>query len=138
MSLKDSEYLKLEEEGQYSIEVYPGKNYIQFNFYGELKKSEDIAHYVEHVAKALEKINDGYTVLSYATTKKTPGFSTTAVFKAGLKLMEARNMSRVAFVSGTGNILHKMVINVLSKLTKLEIKVFDEIDDAQLWLGVND
>lgn len=138
MSLKESDYLKLEEEGQYSIEVYPGKNFVQFNFYGELKKSEDMAHYTEHVAKALEKVQDGFKVLSFATTKKTPGFSTTSIFKEGLKLMEARNMSRVAFVSGTGNVLHKMVINVLSKLTKLEIKVFDEIDAAQVWLGVND
>ena len=138
MSLKDSEYFKLEEDGQYSVEVYPGKNYIQYNFYGDLKKQQDMAHYVEHVKKALEKVEDGYTVLSYASTKKTPGFSTTAVFKEGLKLMEARNMSRVAFVSGSGNLLHKMVINVLVKLTKLEIKVFDDIDAAQEWLGVKD
>jgi len=136
MSKNESEYLKLEEEGQYSIEVYPGKNHLQFNFFGELKKSADMPDYVKHVKTAVEKVKDGYTVLSYATTKKTPGFSTTAVFKDGLKVMESRNMSRVAFVSGTGNVLHKMVINVLSKLSKLEIKVFDDIDAAQVWLDL--
>jgi hypothetical protein len=126
--------IKFEERGQYSISVDKEKNRINYLFSGDLKSMDDIPNYVEHTKKAVSEVKEGYTLLSHVTAKKAPGFSATTPLKESLKILKSKNVSKTAVVITKGQILQKMTLNVVSKLSKLNVKVFDDLDEAEKWL----
>ncbi len=127
-------HLTLEEKDQYSIEVDVVRNHIRFNLYGPLAKAAHIPNYIFHVEEALKSVKDGFTTLGHATTGKNPGFSTTPVFKKSFNMMAEKGLRKAAFVNVKKSVVHKMIIGVLSKLAKYEIKIFGTLEEAEKWL----
>jgi hypothetical protein len=134
----DGKFERFEEKDQYVIEVYPEKNRIKYEFNGDLKSKNNIPHYVEHSAKAVAKITEGYTLLSVVTAKGAPGFSSTTPLKESLALLKSKNVSKTAVVIPKEKILQRMTLNVVSKLSGMNVKVFDDVPTAEVWLDAKD
>ncbi len=135
MAQKNTEKLiKYEEQGQYIIQVFPDKNRICYEFNGDLKNKNDIPHYVEHTQNAVDQITEGYTLLSVVTAKGAPGFSATSPLKDSLKILKSKNVSKTAVVIPREKVLQRMTLNVVSKLSGMNVKVFDEVVNAETWL----
>ena len=130
---KDENALMWEEPGVYWVRADKEKNRIELFFQGKLKKSEQLRNLPEHVRKAVAELKDGLQVLSSGhEIEGNPGFGITRPFMEGQKLIMAKKPSKIA--TTTTKLGHKMVVNVLTKLTGMTSKVFDTEEKAKAWL----
>jgi len=124
-----------EEKDQYSIDVDKEKNRFDMVFYGIMKKERDIPHYVEHVGKAVGMLKPGFLLFVEISEKsKPPGFSITRLLKQSQDIIKKGGNAKTAVYVSPKLLLQKMTLNVVSKLSGLEIKVFTNRDDAEAWL----
>lgn len=122
-----------EEAGVYTIRVLKDKNRIELIFTSRLKNADDIPDFSEHVRKAVSEVKDGFTILANAyEVEGFPGFSVTKPFAEIQKILKSKNPLRSASV--TRKLGHKMIVGTIGKLSGLNSKVFDNLEDAKTWL----
>lgn len=132
MKQKSGKFFTFEEEGQYSISVDTEKNRLKLTFLGDLKSP----NFLNHTRKALEKLSQGFTLLSHVDSDKDPLLGTALLFKESFRMTQEKELSRAAFVNGKSNFIHKILKNYLADpgLSKLEVKIFRDLDKAEAWL----
>ncbi len=127
--------IKFEEKNQYHIEVYPEKNRFDLAFIGHMKVAKDIPHYLEHVEQAINLLKPGYLLFAeIAETTKPPGFSITKLLKQSQDIMKKAGNKKTAVYISPKLMLQRMTLNVVARLSGLDIKVFSNKDDAEKWL----
>jgi len=126
---------KFEEKNQYHIEVYLEKNRFDLSFIGSMKKPEDIPHYIEHIGKAIEMLKPGFLIFAEITETSTPpGFPITKLLKQSQAMMKDGGNAKTAVLVSSKLILQRLTLNVVSKLSGLDIKIFTKRDEAEAWL----
>jgi len=124
--------VKFEGNGEYVIEVDTQKNRISYDFCGQLDDYKKASDYLTHTKQAVEMVTPGYTLLSAVTTRRVPSFNWTTPFRESMQLLKSKQPRRVAIVMDMT--LHRMVLNVVSKMSGLNTKVFSEQGSALTWL----
>lgn len=126
---------KFEEKDQYHVVVYPDKNRFDMAFIGYMKNEKSIPHYVEHVQKAVSLLKPGHlTFVEIAETSSPPGFSITKLLKQSQDIMKRGGNKKTAVYVVPKLILQRMTLNVVTKLSGLDIKVFTKREEAEKWL----
>ncbi|MDQ1355468.1 MAG: hypothetical protein QG657_5778 [Acidobacteriota bacterium] len=129
------EVTKFEEKDQYHIEVYPDKNRFDMAFFGHMKSEKSIPHYVEHVEKAVGMLKPGHlTFVEIAEKSAPPGFSITKLLKQSQDIMKKGGNRKTAVYISPKLMLQRMTLNVVTKLSGLDIKVFTNKDEAVKWM----
>lgn len=128
--------IKFEEKDQYHIEVNPEKNRFDLAFIGHMKGEKDIPHYLEHVGKAVNMLKPGYLLfVEIAETTKPPGFSITKLMKQSQDIMKNAGNRKTAVYLSPKLMLQRMTLNVVTRLSGLNIKVFSNKEEAEKWLA---
>jgi hypothetical protein len=129
------EVTKFEEKDQYHIEVYPDKNRFDMTFTGHMKSEKSIPHYVEHVGKAVGMLKPGHlTFVEIAETSAPPGFSITKLLKQSQDIMKRGGNRKTAVYISPKLMLQRMTLNVVTRLSGLDIKVYTKKDEAVKWM----
>lgn len=124
-----------EEEGQYKITVEKEKNRIFATFTGA-DKPANMPHYLDHVKKAISQVTKSYTLLAAITEEtKNPSFAMTKLLKDSQKLFIDGGVSKTAVVVPPKKVFQRMTLNVVTKLSGMEIKVFPSSEEAEKWLN---
>ncbi|MCU0289763.1 MAG: hypothetical protein MUF15_25635 [Acidobacteria bacterium] len=127
---------RFEEKNQYHIEVYPEKNRFDMAFIGHMKSEKDIPHYVEDVEKAVSLLKAGHLLfVEIAENTKPPAFSITKLLKQSQDIIKKGGNKKTAVYISPKLMLQRMTLNVVVKLSGLDIKVFSNKDEAENWLG---
>lgn len=133
MIKKDGEQvIKFEGGGEYMIEVDIQKNRISFDFCGSLDDFKKAPDYINHTKQAIDMVTPGYRLLSIVTTKKIPSFNWTTPFRESMQILKSKEPVKTAIVMDM--VLHRMVLNVVSKLSGLNTQVFKNQEEALTWL----
>lgn len=124
-----------EEKDQYVISVDEKKNRFILDFVGETKDPEKMPHYNEHVREALKKVEKGYTFLAILSENtKPPKLSLTKIMKDSQIDLVNSGVSKAAVFIHPKLILQKMTLTVVTKLSGMNLKVFDNREAAEKWL----
>ena len=127
--------VKFEEPNQYVVEVNPEKNRFSMIFSGHMKKAHNIPHYVEHVKKAVDMLKPGFLLFVEISKKsKPPGFSITKLLKESQGVIKAGGNKKTAVFVDPSLLLQRMTLNVVARLSGLDIKVFRNEEEATTWL----
>lgn len=129
------EIIKFEEKDQYHIEVFSEKNRFDLAFIGQMKAEKDIPHYLEHIEKAVNLLKPEYLLMvEISETTKPPAFSITKLLKQSQDIIKNAGNKKTAVYISPKLLLQRMTLNVVAKLSGLEIKVFSNKVDAEKWL----
>ncbi|HLP48329.1 MAG TPA: hypothetical protein VK469_20480 [Candidatus Kapabacteria bacterium] len=135
MTLTNEGKVVYEEKDIYTITADLKKNRIHFFFQGQFDNVNKIPHYVEHSQKAVESLKKGFTILAEVVEGiKPPSITCTTPLKKSLDMFKEKEVGKVAVFIPKGNLLHKMSLNVVSKLSGLTAKVFGSKEEAEAWL----
>lgn len=127
--------VKFEEPNQYYVEVEKEKNRFNMSFYGSMKKATDVPQYVEHVRKAVEMLKPGFLLyVEISKNSKPPGFSITKLLKQSQDIIKTGGNKKTAVYIDPSLMLQRMTLNVVTKLSGLDIKVFRDETEARTWL----
>ena len=126
--------IKFEEKDCYSITVDKDKNRLNLLFLGHWKAPSDVPKYIDHVTEAVGMLKKGYTIVAEIRDKKPPNLKVTSLHKKGQQVMKEGGVSRTAVILGKGQFLQKMTLNVVGRLSGLEVKVFSTTEDGVAWL----
>ena len=128
-----------EEKDQYVISVDEKKNRVYFDFVGETKDPEKMPHYNEHVREALKKVQKGYTFMAILSENtKPPKLALTKIMKDSQIDLVNAGVSKAAVFVPPKLILQKMTLTVVTKLSGMNLKVFDNREVAEKWLDEKD
>jgi len=125
---------QFEEKDCYMMEVDQDKNRLNLTFLGHWQSPADIPYYLEHVAKSVGMLKKGYTIYAEINDKKPPKLSVTGIHKKGQQIMKQAGVSKTAVVLKQRQILQKMTLNVVGRLSGMSTKVFYDKDEALKWL----
>lgn len=126
---------KLEEKNQYEILVDESKNRIYLYFVGDAKKPEDIPSYNTHVKEAVGTVADGYTLMVDITSNtKAPSFGLTKMLKDSQKTFMEGGVFKTAVVISPKLFLQRMTLDVVTKLTGMNLQTFKDRGEAETWL----
>ncbi len=127
---------KLEEKDQYEILVDESKKRIYLSFVGEFKKPADIPAYNDHVKEAVVTVGSGYTLLVDITSNtKAPSFAITKVLKDSQKTFMDGGVFKTAVVISPKLFLQRMTLDVVTKLTGMNLQTFKDRNVAETWLN---
>lgn len=126
--------ITFEEKDQYVISVDNEKNRIILDF-GECNDPGKIPHYNHHVREAIKKVKRDFSVIALITEKtKPPKFALTKILKESqLDIIDA-GVGKTAIIVPPKSILQKLTLQVVTKLTGMDLKVFSERKQAETWL----
>jgi len=127
--------IKFEEKDKYEIVVDKDKNRIYMVFFSKTKGASDIPNYLEAVQQAVNNTVTGYTLLADISLHRgMPDFSLTTIMKESQKIYLNGGVSKTAIVRGKELILQRMFLQVVSKLSGMNLKSFETREEAEKWL----
>lgn len=124
-----------EKSGFYKVEANKDKKRLYLFYFGHWERPDQVPEYVEHVGKALEELKDGgFSTLAQINDTKPPKLAINNIHKKAQQMQKDAGVQRVAIVIKQGQILQKLTLNVVGKLSGLPQKVFTSFEDAEAWL----
>jgi len=124
-----------EEKDQYVISVDNEKNRVVLEVEA-LNDPKKVPNFNKHIKEAIEAIGTrGFSCLVILSEKlPPPKFQLTASLKAGQKDFIAGGIGKSAVVVSPKSILQKMTLQVVTKLSGMNIRVFSGREIAETWL----
>lgn len=123
-----------EEKDQYVISVVDEKNRIIMDF-GECRDPEKIPNYNTHVKEAIKKVTREFSLMAIVSEKtKPPKFALTKILKESQLDFINAGVGKTAIVIPPKSILQKMTLQVITKLTGMDISIFSNRDQAEAFL----
>ncbi len=135
MTDNNDKIVKFEKENFYSIIADKEKNRIYLTVVGVWENPGQVPNYNSDMELAVKEIESGFTVLTTLAEEKAPKFGMTNLHKKNQQIMMDAGLSKAAVYLPGRQILQKMTLNVVSKLTGMNVKVFSDRDEALKWLG---
>ncbi|HLP45195.1 MAG TPA: hypothetical protein VK469_04575 [Candidatus Kapabacteria bacterium] len=124
-----------EEKDQYVISVEKEKNRLIVDFVGECNDSEKMPNYNKHAREATKEVSKGYTLfVILSENTKPPKLSLTKVMRECQDDFIKAGVSKTAVYVPPKLILQKMTLTVVTKLSGMNLKVFDNKEKAENWL----
>lgn len=128
-----------EEKDQYVISVDKEKNRFILDFVGDANDPRNMPDLNTHVSEALKKVTKGYTLLAIISEKtKPPKLSFTQLGKELQKKFLDAGVVKTAVYVHPKLILQKMTLTVVSKLSGMNLKIFDNMEKAEKWIDEKD
>ena len=123
-----------EEKDQYELYIDNDKNRIILDF-GECQDPVKLPNYNNHVREAVKKVSKGFSLMASITEKtKPPKLSITKMLKESQQDIINSGVGKTAVVVPPKSVLQKMTLQVVTKLSGMNIKVFSEREKAEIWL----
>ncbi len=127
-----------EEKDQYEIYIENEKNRIILDF-GECQYPEKLPNYNRDVREAIKKVSRGYSLIASITEKtRPPKLAITKMLKESQQDFINGGVDKTAVIVPPKSVLQKMTLQVVTKLSGMNIKVFSERDKAEKWLDERD
>lgn len=123
-----------EEKDQYELFIDNEKNRIILDF-GECQDPDKLPNYNKHVKEAIKKVSRGFSLMASITDKtKPPKLSITKMLKESQQDIINGGVGKTAVIVPPKSVLQKMTLQVVTKLSGMNIKVFSEREKAESWL----
>jgi len=124
-----------ENKGFYRIEANKSKKRLYLNYFGHWESPDQVSDYVVHVGKAVEELKEGgFSTLAQIEDTKPPKLAINNIHKRAQQIQKDAGVQRVAIIIKPGQILQKLTLSVVGRLSGLPQKVFTSINDAEAWL----
>ena len=123
-----------EEKDFYSIKTDKNKNRLYLNIVGHWKKAESVPQYVEHVQKAVGKMDKGFTAQVTVDEDKNPGFGVTKLHKQVQQALLDGGIKKTAVFFPRGKAINNVILNVVGKLSGMPFKVVKSTEEGESWL----
>jgi len=124
-----------ENPGFYKIETDKAKKRLYMLFFGHWESPAQVPNYVSDIEKAVGELKEGgFSTLAHITDVKPPKLALNNLHKRVQQIHKDAGVQRVAMVIGQGQILQKLTLSVVGKLSGLPQKVFTSYDEAVAWL----
>ena len=124
-----------EEKDQYEISVDTENNRFILDFKGEANDAKKMPNYNKHIREAAKELKKGFTLLAIISENtKPPKFSFTKIGKESQKDLVEAGVSKTAVYVPPKLVLQKMTLSVVSKLSGMDLKVFNDREKAEKWL----
>jgi hypothetical protein len=114
------------------------KNLYHMIFLGRWEDTPDGQNYLTNVKAAVSTLNRGYTALVEIRDKKPPSLKATGMLKESQKIMVSHGVTKTAVVMAKSQVLQRMSLNVVGKLSGMDVKTFYDMNEAMAWLGLQD
>jgi hypothetical protein len=135
MTDNNDKIVKFEKENFYSIIVDKEKNRIFLTVVGVWTSPDQVPNYNSDMELAVKEVESGFSVLTTLAEDKPTKFGMTSLKKKNQQIMMDAGMAQAAVYLPGKQVLQKMTLNVVSKLTGMNVKVFSDRDEAIKWLG---
>ncbi len=127
--------VSFEEKDQYQISGDREKNRVIIDFIGESKDPAKIPKYNDHVRQAIKEVTRGFTTLVIiAENTKPPKLGITKMMRESQQDLLKGGVSKTAVYIPPKLVLQRMTLKVVTKLTGMNLKAFDDKDKAFEWL----
>ena len=124
-----------EEKDQYVILVDKEKNRIEVDFLGENRDPAKIPNYNKHVREAIKNVTSGFTLfVILSENTKPPKLGITKLMKESQQDYLKAGVFRTAVYVPPKLVLQKMTLKVVTKLSGMNLKIFDDKVEAEKWL----
>lgn len=123
-----------EKKNYYLIKADEKKNRYYLSVFGSWKSPDEVPKYLDETREAVKNLKKGFTCLCRIDDDKPPKLSLTRVHRQVQLILMDAGVSRTAVYLPKGKVLQKMTLNVVSKFTGMDVKVFEIKEDAEKWL----
>jgi hypothetical protein len=126
--------IKFEEKNYYSIEVEKEKNRLILTYLGRWKEPKEIPHYLDHMKEAVNQMSKGFSVIAKIQDEGLPSIKVTSIHKEGQQILLERGVKKTAVILSSNQLLRKLTLSAIGRLSGLNIKTFENLDKAKAWL----
>ncbi len=126
--------VKFGKEGFYSILVDKKKNRIYMEIIGAWEEESQVPHYNTDMEEAVQGMEKGFTTCVTLDEKKAPRFGITKLHRRQQEILLAAGNVKTAVHLPGKQILQTMTLNVVGKLSGMQVKTFKTIESAEAWL----
>jgi hypothetical protein len=135
MKLDGKDLVKFEEPGFYSIVGNKDLNQIYMKIQGFWQEPGDVPNYNEDMEKCVGTMKQGFTILTEVDEDKSPKFAITKLHKKNQEILRNGGVGKAAVYFPKGRLLQTMTLNVVGKLSGMDVKIFNDENAAISWLN---
>ncbi|MCK5059155.1 MAG: hypothetical protein KAT34_21075, partial [Candidatus Aminicenantes bacterium] len=118
-------------EKYYALELDKDKRCVYLTFLEGGEKPADFPGFLDNIKKIAAQMSGEYTLLlNLLENSSKPSFGTTKLMKTGQNLFQKAGVVKSAIVMQEKFVIQKMFINVTSKLSRVNLKTFSDLDAA--------
>ncbi len=135
MKLDGNDLVKFEQAGFYSIVGDKELNRIFMKINGFWTDPGDVPNYNADMEKCVGSMRKGFTILTEVDEDKSPKFAITKLHKRNQEILRDGGVGKAAVYFPKGRLLQTMTLNVVGKLSGMNVKIFNDEGEAESWLN---